>query len=73
VLASLNSSIFKYQYSSMYLEDVASFCQVLFVLSGIVRYREGSKKHVDDPVPNGDPWSCIMLLVFGIMSNHIRK
>ncbi len=38
----------------MYLEDVESFCQVLFVLSGIVRYSEGSKKHVDDPVPNGD-------------------
>jgi hypothetical protein len=37
-----------------FLQDVARFCQVLLALFGIIRYRESSKKHLDDPVPNGD-------------------
>jgi hypothetical protein len=37
-----------------FLQDVARFCQVLLALFGIIRYRESSKRHPDDPVPNGD-------------------
>jgi hypothetical protein len=44
---------------------------------GIIGYREGSKKHLDDPVPSGDfqVLHClgIVLSVSGIVSDHIRK
>ncbi len=46
-------------------------------LSGIFMNREGSKKHLDDPVPNGDfpVLHCLGIVssVSGIISDHIRK
>ncbi len=57
----------------VYLWDVASFCQVLLVSPGYVRYCEGSKKHVGDLVPNGDflVLNCLGMgsSVSGIRSN----
>jgi hypothetical protein len=51
------------------------FCWVLSDIVGIVRYREGLKKHLDDPVPNGDlpVLHClgIVLLVSGIFPESI--
>ncbi len=47
------------------------------VSSGIARYREGSKKHLDDLVPNGDfpVLHCLVIgfSVSGIRSYHIGK
>ncbi len=55
--------------------DFALFCQVLLVSSGIVRCREGSKKHLDDPVHNGDfpALHCLDIgsSVSGIRLGHI--
>jgi hypothetical protein len=56
---------------------VARFRQILLALSGIARYREGSKKHLVDPVPNGDftvlHYFGIGLSVSGIGSDQIKK
>ncbi len=53
------------------------FILILLVLSGIARYCEGSKKHLDDPVPNGDfpVLQCLGIRssVSGIRSGFIRK
>ncbi len=58
----------------------SKFCQILLVLSGIIRYRQVSwrhKKHLDDPVPTGDfpVLHCLVIWssVLGIRLYHIRK
>jgi hypothetical protein len=54
-----------------------NYCWYCQRSSGIARYREGLKKHLDDPVPNGDfpVLHClgIGLSVSGIGSDHIGK
>ncbi len=59
------------------MQDFALFFQVLLVLSGIVRCREGSKKHLDDLVHNGDfpVLHCLDIgsSVSGIRSDHISQ
>ncbi len=59
------------------IKDVASFWQILLVSSGIARYREGSKKHLAYPVPNGDfpVLHCLGIgsSVLGIGSDQIGK
>jgi hypothetical protein len=35
-------------------QGFVKYCLYHQILSGITRYLEGSKKHLDDPVPNGD-------------------
>ncbi len=51
--------------------------QVLLVLSGTVRYQEGSKKHIYDSVLNGDfpAIHCLDIVssVLGIVLAHIGK
>jgi hypothetical protein len=51
------------------------FCWVLSDIAGFVRYCEGLKKHLDNPLPNGDfpVLHChgIILLVLGIFPESI--
>jgi hypothetical protein len=58
-------------------QDLATFLQELSVSSGITRYAKGSKKHLDDPVPNGEfpvlHWLGIGSSVLGSFSDCIRK
>ncbi len=80
----LVSSIIKYHRPSLYLQDasttseqIATFCPVLWVLSGIARHRKGSGKRLNHLIPNGDfltPHSFgIIMLVSSVLSDHIGK
>jgi hypothetical protein len=60
---------YKYQYTSIYLQNVARFCRVLLFSSGINRYHKDSKKQLDDKVHNGD----FLALHWGIIGYHLKK
>jgi hypothetical protein len=70
-------SIRKYHNSSICLQNVARFSQVLSVSSGIIRYLEGLKKHLDGAVLIVDipvlHTLGIVSLVLGTVSYCIRK
>ena len=74
ILVGCSKFLSKYCWYCQVLSGIVRYCQVL---SGITRYREGSKKHLDDPVPNGDflVLHCLGIgsSVLGIRSDHIGK